>query len=74
MGWKYVAKKDDDDLDRVRPPHKGNDERRIGREKSFLETQNLKLTTDLKKKLISTTLIFQFQFSLKSLIGHSTYI
>ena len=30
----YMAEKDDDDPDRVRPPHRGNDERRIGQEKT----------------------------------------
>ena len=34
-----MAKKDDDDPERVRPPQRGNDERRKGQEKNPLNGQ-----------------------------------
>ena len=38
-----MAKKYDDDPDRVRPPQRGNDERRIGQEKK--SSQNMQFKT-----------------------------
>ena len=37
----YLAKTDDDDPDRVRPPQRGNDERRIGQGKKVVLGQSI---------------------------------